>query len=318
MNRVKGIFKALIVLATFISVLMLSCDGYAKREIDALVSPDWLGINIVNPRLVVLDVRSAEEYNKGHIPGAINVPVAFPSSAWTVVRGDILFELPSDADLSKTISQAGIKKDSLVVVVGRTAGPMAQYAMADATRVAVTLIYAGIENVAVLDGGFDKWAWEGKAVSTQPITPQASDYRVSPRKEMFVSKTYVQKNLKKAIVVDARDAEAYFGVKAEPWGPKPGHIPTAKSLPAPWLWNMTSDYGVYRDRNELREIAKALFGDPKAGKEIIVYCGVGGYASTVGFVLMEALGYKNVRIYDGSIQEWSLDSKMPLVKYRWE
>ena len=47
------------------------------------------------------------------------------------------------------------------------------------------------------------------------------------------------------------------------------------------------------------------------GKEIIVYCGVGGYASTAYFVLSEVLRYNNVRLYDGSAQEWT-HSGMPV------
>ncbi|MCX7857776.1 MAG: rhodanese-like domain-containing protein [Deltaproteobacteria bacterium] len=318
MKGLKEIFEVTVSLITIVFLLLITVDAYAKREIEAFVSPEWLGINIFNPRIVVLDVRSPEEYKKGHIPGAINVPISFPSSAWTATRGEVLFEVPSDSELSKTISSAGIKSDSWVIIVGRTLGPMAQYAMADATRVAVTLIYAGIENVAILDGGFDKWMWEGKAISKKVEKPIASDYQVSSKKDMFVTKEYVKEKIGKTLIVDARDAEAYFGVKIEPWGPKPGHIPTAKSFPTPWLWNATADYTAYRDLKELKEIAKTLIGDPEDTQEIIVYCGVGGYASTMAFVLREALGYKNVKIYDGSIQEWSLDPDAPLVKYRWE
>ena len=116
--------------------------------------------------------------------------------------------------------------------------------------------------------------------------------------------------------------------------PTAGHIPTAKSLPTPWLWNLNLDasgtgviYATYKDVDILREMASGvvsrymfsrhMFGWRVFFKEIIVYCGIGGYASTSYFVLSEVLGYKNVKIYDGSWQEWTALGA-PVVSYTWE
>jgi len=52
-------------------------------------------------------------------------------------------------------------------------------------------------------------------------------------------------------------------------------------------------------------------------REVIAYCGVGGYASSWCFVLRELLGYHNVKIYDGAAQEWTSDPQAPVVKYSW-
>jgi thiosulfate/3-mercaptopyruvate sulfurtransferase len=51
-------------------------------------------------------------------------------------------------------------------------------------------------------------------------------------------------------------------------------------------------------------MAAGVVGGPRS-QEIIVYCGVGGYASSWWFVLTQVLGYENVKIYDGSAQEWA-------------
>ena len=45
-------------------------------------------------------------------------------------------------------------------------------------------------------------------------------------------------------------------------------------------------------------------------KEIIVYCGVGGYGSTVWYVMSRVLGYNNVKLYDGSAQGWVKQNDM--------
>ena len=53
-------------------------------------------------------------------------------------------------------------------------------------------------------------------------------------------------------------------------------------------------------------------------KEIIVYCGVGGYASAMYYMLTQVAGYKDVKIFDGSMQVWTDDPEAPVVKYRYQ
>jgi len=125
---------------------------------------------------------------------------------------------------------------------------------------------------------------------------------------MFVPANYIQKHSRDAVIIDARDTNVYFGVSIEPFAKKAGHIPNAKSLPAPWIWDLNSDDGTYIDTDSemLRAVASGVIGqsaDPK-NQEIMVYCGVGGYASSLWFVLTQVLGYQNVKFYDGSAQEW--------------
>ena len=100
-------------------------------------------------------------------------------------------EVPEEGALLTTIGNAGITGDSLVVVVGRTVDPFAPYAVADAARVAITLQYAGVENVALLNGGYDKWAAEKKPISRRSVKPKAVTYTGTVNKEMFVKKDYV-------------------------------------------------------------------------------------------------------------------------------
>jgi thiosulfate/3-mercaptopyruvate sulfurtransferase len=301
----------------------------AGRAIDPIVSTAWLETNIGTPNLVILDVRNPDEYAAGHIPGAINSPEWMWYVSYPFQGPPPWLELPTVASLTATIDAAGIISNSLVVIVSRTvdsaAGP-AVYALAGATRVAATLIYAGIKNVAILDGGWNKWANEGRDTSTDPVTPTPSTYVAKVNAAMFVSMSYVQnvvnrsplmQLLARSVIIDARDADVYFGVTQEPWTPYPGHIPGAKSLPVPWLWNLGADYSTYKDTTVLGAMAAGVIDKYFAPKEIIVYCGVGGYASTAYFVLSQVLGYKNVKIYDGSAQEWTLAGN-PVNLYMWE
>jgi thiosulfate/3-mercaptopyruvate sulfurtransferase len=300
-------------------------DSPLGRRIDPIVSTEWLSAH--SPEVVILDIRSPADYAAGHIPGSISEPfvTAFdptcrgPSSNWIIGSKDCLWlQLPETEDLFKTIGNLGITKDSLVVIVtAPNPNEPPYYGLANATRVADTLIYAGVKNVAILDGGYPKWVAERKPTSKDAPKVNPITYNNKVNKEMFVSTEYVRKHIGKAAIVDARDAEVYFGVAIEPFAPKEGHIPTASSLPTPWMWKLNPDGTyVYRDKNTLRAMASGVMGRHR-DKEIIVYCGVGGYASSWWFVLSQVLGYGNVRIFDGSIQEWSRDPKAPMTKYSW-
>jgi thiosulfate/3-mercaptopyruvate sulfurtransferase len=295
------------------------------RGIAPIVSTQWLANNIdAIPNLVILDSRAPDNYAKGHIPGSINVP-GLGNFYLCLFAPDcgLWMELPEDSALLTTIGNAGITGDSLVVVVGRTVDPYAAYAVADAARAAITLLYAGVKNVALLSGGYDKWAAEKRARSTVPVKPKAVTYSGPVHKAMFVTKDYVEKKIGKSTLVEAREADIYYGLIQEPWTVRAGHIPSAKNLPSPWFWTFEKDkkgairYGTWKDANVIREMALTVLGED-ASEEIIVYCGVGGYASPLWFALTQIVGYTNAKVYDGSMQEWSADPEAPVIKYRYQ
>jgi len=328
----KKVLFGLIVLALVALPLCVACTLTTQptqptpptRVFNPVVSTQWLENNKTFPNLIILDARSPDNYAKGHIPGAINVPGLgnFYLCLFATDCG-LWMELPEEEALLTTIGNAGITGDSLVVVVGRTVDPFAAYAVADAARAAITLLYAGIKNVSLLSGGYDKWAAEGRTTSTVPVTPTAVTYTGPVNKAMFVTKDYVAEKIGKSVIVEAREPDIYYGLIQEPWTVRAGHIPSAKNLPAPWFWTFAKDekgvitYGTWKDAHEIREMALAVLGED-ASKEIIVYCGVGGYASPVWFALTQMIGYTNAKIYDGSMQEWTADPNAPVVKYKYE
>lgn len=300
-------------------------DSPLARRIDPIVSTDWLSAH--SAEVVMIDIRSPGDYGAGHIPGSINEPfvTAFdptcrgPSSNWITGSKDCLWlQLPEEEDLFRTIGSLGITKDSKVVIVtAPNPGEPPYYGLANATRVADTLLYAGVKDVAILDGGYPKWVAEKRPVTASATKATPVAYQAKVNQKMFVSVEYVRSHMGRNVIIDARDAEVYFGAAIEPFAPKEGHIPRAKSLPTPWLWKMNPDGTyVYKDKKRLEAMASGLIGG-KRDKEIIVYCGVGGYASSWWFVLTQVLGYKNVRIFDGSAQEWVM-KKYDMVSYRWE
>jgi thiosulfate/3-mercaptopyruvate sulfurtransferase len=329
----KNILFSLIVLALMALPVCFACTLVTSttqptpptQGIAPIVSTQWLAMNMdAVPNLVILDSRAPDNYAKGHIPGAVNVP-GLGNFYLCLFAPDcgLWMEVPEESALLTTIGNAGITGDSLVVVVGRTVDPFAAYAVADAARAAITLLYAGVENVALLNGGYDKWAAEKKPISRRSVKPKTVTYSGAVNKAMFVQKDYVEKKIGKSTIVEAREADIYFGLVQEPWTARAGHIPTAKDLPAPWFWTFEKDkkgsitYGTWKDADVVREMALAVLGE-NASEEIIVYCGVGGYASAEWFALTQMVGYTNVKMYDGSMQEWSADPEAPVIKYRYQ
>jgi thiosulfate/3-mercaptopyruvate sulfurtransferase len=286
-----------IMLAVF---LLLPMAAFA-RDVAPIVSTVWLDQNLVNPKVVILDVRKVEEYKAGHIPGAVNV---FYGS-WAIKKGDLLNELPANDDLFDLIGSSGIDANSIVVIVGKTNAIPDQF---DMTRVAWTLKYMGLENVAILDGGQNQWVKANKPVSTDAIKAKLKAYKGKINGGLFVNKDYVMSRLGKAIILDTRGPAFYQGKDKLAFVPKVGRIKGAVNLPVGQLY---TPEGLYKDQAVLLALATAAVGADKT-KEIIAYCDTGKTCTAWTFVLTDLFGYKDVKVYDGSSMEWLKDPNAPV------
>ena len=289
-------------------VLAQLLEVVGPGDFSRVVSTAWLEANRDMEGLVTIDTRPADAYAADHIPGAINIPAGFyvNTALEDMAPGGLYMELPEDDALFALIGNAGITAESRVVVVGGL-DPMPTFGLADSTRVADTLIYAGVKNVAVLDGSYVKWVDEGRSVSTEAPTVTPVEYTATVDASMWVSTEYVADHIGDVILLDTRDTEVYTGEEIEPWAPVPGHIESALSLPAPLIWEEAG--WVYNSVGELEQIVVTVFTADKTD-EIIIYCGVGGYESAWWYVLTQMLGYTNVKMYDGAAQAWVVDHDM--------
>jgi thiosulfate/3-mercaptopyruvate sulfurtransferase len=277
------------------------------RDIAPVVSGDWLEKNLNDSKLVIVDIRKVEEYKEGNIPNSINVFYG----TWAVKKKGLDNELPEDDDLFDVIGSAGIKAGSHVVIVGKIDTVADQVNL---TRVAWTLIYGGIENVAVLDGGFNKWKEAKKPVSTETVKPKAGTYQGKVNKSLFATKDYVISKIGKANIIDTRMPDFFFGVSKLDFVERAGHVKGAVPLPSPWIF--TKD-GTFKSKEDLEAMAAGVIGRD-ISKESITYCDTGRLCSGWWFVLREMLGYKDVKSYDGSSQEYAKDPNAPMVKYTWQ
>ena len=296
-------------IAAFLCLLPLAAFAQALSPI---LPTEDLAASLKNPALVIVDIRKVEEYKAGHIPGAINV---FYGS-WAIKKSDSDNELPPDDDLIDTLSSAGIRPESPVVVYSQTGtGPD----RVNTTRVAWTMKYAGVKNVSVLSGGFEKWSMREKRPVTEEITrPKSVPYKGKFDRNLLATKSYVQSRLGKALIVDTREPDFFSGKQKLPFVPKAGRIAGAVNLPTAQVFDKyppgehleTCCY-TFKGTDVLKNMATGVIGED-LNREIIVYCDSGRVASTWWFILHEALGYKDVRNYDGSMQEWSKDAAAPM------
>ncbi|OHE23518.1 MAG: hypothetical protein A2X92_01995 [Syntrophus sp. GWC2_56_31] len=171
------------------------------RDIAPVVSGEWLEKNLNDSKLVIIDIRKVEEYKEGNIPNSINIFYG----TWDVKKQGLDNELPEDDDLFDAIGSAGITAASHVVVVGNTDSTTDQ---ANLTRVAWTLLYRGVENVAILDGGLNAWKGAKKTIPTEVAKPKAGTYQGKANKALFEAKAYVLKKIGKAHIVDTRQRSA--------------------------------------------------------------------------------------------------------------
>lgn len=282
-----------------IIVLLLPLTAMA-RGIDPIVSTDWLQKNLKNAKIVIVDVRKVEDYKAGHIPGAINV---FYGS-WAIKKGELLNELPPIDDLVDVIGGAGIDKDSLVVVVGKTEKLPEQF---DMTRVVWTLKYVGVPNAAILNGGQNQWDKEKKPLSQDLVKAKAKTFKAAVNNNLFVDKAFVLDKVGKTVIIDTRGPAFYEGKEKLPFVAKLGRIKGAVNLPVGQLY---TPEGLYKDKATLAGLAEKAAGKD-LNKEFILYCDTGKTATSWAFIMTEMLGYKDVKVYDGSSMDWMADPNAP-------
>lgn len=285
----------------FILLIFILPSTVAARELPAIVSTDWLEKNLKNDKLIILDVRKVEYYRAGHIPGAVNDFYR----AWSLKKADLSAEVPEMDDLFELVGSAGISPDNHVVVVGKMDTWQERVHIA---RVACTLQYAGVENVALLDGGHVKWAKERKPLSKEIVRPKPKVFKGEINRSIFVKKDYILKNLEKILLVDVREPAFFTGKKKAEVATKAGRIPGAVNLPTSWIF---AKDGTFKEKEVLESLATGVIGKDK-DREIITYCDTGTCCPTWYFMLREILEYKRVYLYDGSIEEWTADPNAPV------
>lgn len=325
MNRITGIA---------IAILLLSWNGlaHAVQVPGPLVSTDWLASHQAD--VVILDVRNdtksftvKPEFRKdkktgkrklitvgGHIPGATLVNYKQVRARRKIDGKEVTRLVPVGADFETLMKQSGVNQDSVIVIVSKGHD---NSDLTMATRLYWTLKYYGHDNMGILDGGMAQWLTESRKAVTSTTKPATGNWRAGEgRSEILATTSDVEAAMKagSSSLVDNRPISQYLGTWKKSYVYDKGHIPGAKLFPNE-LMNSAGMPAKFLPADELRQLLQAMGIDTEV--ETITYCNSGHLASGGWFIMSELLGNKNVKLYDGSMHEWTLN-KLPTRAFEME
>ncbi|MEV4517310.1 sulfurtransferase [Dactylosporangium sp. NPDC049525] len=265
-----------------------------SRE-SALVTADWAEQNIGADNVVFVEVdEDTAAYDGGHIAGAVKIN-------WkTELQDQVRRDFVNKAQFEALLSSKGIGNDDVVVLYGGNNNWFAAYAYW------YFKLY-GHGDVKLLDGGRKKWELDGRPLTKDEVSRPATTYVAVHDQDLSIRA--FRDDAVKAIgvqnLVDVRSPDEYAGRLLAPahlpqeQAQRPGHIPTAVSVP--WSKAANED-GTFKSDEDLRELYAAAGLDDS--KSTIAYCRIGERSSHTWFVLKEILGHSDVRNYDGSWTEY--------------
>jgi thiosulfate/3-mercaptopyruvate sulfurtransferase len=262
----------------------------AATAASPIVSGDWLQAHLSDPQVRVIYVGDADDYKKGHIPGARVI-----DHMATVQMGANGHRLAPNDVLARALAKAGAADGTRVVLYGDS--PMATGWVSSA--------FAAIghgDDVSWLDGGLPTWRAEHRPLEAQTPPDAAGTVTVRPAPALFVDAAWVRAHLQSPTtkILDVRTQGEWNG----------GHVPNATLV----LWqDLFADVQMqkFKSADEIRALlAKAGVA---ANQEVVTYCAVGMRASLMGWAARSVAGVPT-KIYIGSWQDWSKDSANPIAK----
>jgi len=274
---------------------------------DQLVSTQWLADALGAPDLRIVDATSflpgtprdpLAEYLARHIPGALFLDLsslkddADPRSSM----------VPTNAQFAARMAALGISKTDRIVVYDDSP-------LVSSGRAWWLFRLFGARQVAILDGGLQRWLTEGRPTeSGKAHTTPGSGFAADKDEAQVRTKADVVANLdsRAAQVVDARGAARFTGEDPEPRaGMVSGHIPGSVNLPT---GQMLGPDGLWKRGEAMRETFAAAGVD--LDRPLIMSCGSGVTACNLLFGAA-LIGKHDVTIYDGSWSEWGADPDTP-------
>jgi thiosulfate/3-mercaptopyruvate sulfurtransferase len=243
--------------------------------------------------VTILDARPASDYRRGHLPGAIRIDWTDFREGWGRTG-----KLAQDLErVARRLADLGVDSRRPAVVYGN-----ARQGWGEEGRIVWMLAYLGHPRVQLLDGGWAAWMEAKGRVSVADERPLAGRFRAAPVAALRANAADVERTLRDGgVVLDVRSNEEWRG--ATPYHEaRGGHIPGAVHVE--WKDLLDPRGGIDPAAARARLLAAGI----KPSDRVITYC-TGGVRSAEAWVILRALGYAEVRNYDGSWFEWSADAR---------
>lgn len=285
-----------------------------------LIETRWLMEN--QGKVVILDVRKdVKSFEKkpvyfkdkktgkeklvkigGHIAGSSLVNYGKVRGNKVVNGNKLEGMLPEKYVFESLMQQAGVNKNSAIVIVSKGENSLD---MTMATRLYWTLKYFGHDDMAILNGGVAQWILDGgKVTSTAGKVKKGNWIVQAERNEILASSEDLARS--GVQLVDNRPLSQYMGTYKKSYVYAKGHIPGAKSFPNELMTN-PSIPARFVPRNELEQMLSSMGVDK--GKNSVTYCNSGHLATGGWFIMSEVLGNRQVKLYDGSMHQWTREKR---------
>ena len=271
---------------------------------DSLVSTDWLARHLGEPDLVIIDSswfmpslgRSGrDEYLAAHIPGARFLDIDEVADK----SHPAPHMLPGARQFSEAMERLGVGSDDRMVVYDNSP-------TRTAARGWFMLRHFGARQVAILDGGFQKWLAEGRPTESGHPAARRAKFDAIERDEIVTKQQLLAGT--ELPWVDARGKGRFEGSEPDPRaGVAAGHAPGARNLPFGSLYR---EDGTFEPVTELRRLFAEAGIDPT--RPFVASCGSGVTANSLIFAA-HLIGNGDARLYDGSWSEWGADPATPKV-----
>lgn len=251
----------------------------------------------------LLDVRKIEDFEKGHIPGAIQVW----RNDFNEERDGLASFCASKNKMEALLSRMGIEnEDTLILYDGRGG--------ANAARFWFVLKFHGFDQIKFLNGGIEKWKTYNFPLDQSSLDLKESNFRFKKSPEKInIELEELLKIKEEVILLDSRTLEEFSGKIVKNGASKGGRIPNAIRFDFSELTKISKgEDHCFREAWEVKKKLQKLNID--LDKEIIVYCQSGARSALLAFYFREILDMKNVRNYDGSWIEWSHNDSLAFEK----
>jgi len=235
---------------------------------------------------IVIDVRSRDGFDEGHIPGARHLD----PNAVVAEHSPITGTLRPIAEIETLLGALGVAANRRIVFYDDRGG-------FHAARMLWLMEYLGHRNVAVLNGGLSAWQADGGPMTRDAARaiPARFQSALSPRRHATADDVLQHRDTPDGILIDVRPSEMY----AE------GHIPWAVNIP--WARNLGAN-GRFLPADALMAHFEGHGVTPE--HNVIMHCQV-GLASSHSYVALRLLGFPRVRVYHRSWAEWGGDKALP-------